>query len=56
MYIGIPQAIMLVLIMLGLGINMAKNGQPKDEKYSFGASLLNSIINLVILYYGGFFN
>lgn len=56
MKIGIPQAIYLALLLLGLGISLAKHGEYKRaEKYSFWTTLISDGIMLLILYYGGFF-
>ena len=56
MKIGIPQAIYLALLLLGLGISLAKHGEYKRaEKYSFWTTLISDGIVLLILYYGGFF-
>ena len=54
--LGLPQIIMLVIFTLGLGINLAKDGQYKtEEKYSFGVSFVATVINVAVLYWGGFF-
>lgn len=41
---------------MGLGINLAKHGEPKDGKYNFWTTLLVVIIELVLFYYAGLFN
>jgi len=52
---GIPQCILLTLIILSLGVSLARNGEPKKENHSFLASLVASSIQILLLYYGGFF-
>lgn len=52
---GIPQIIMIIVIGLNLGINLAKNGEPRDGDYSFGIALIGAAIEVGILYWGGFF-
>lgn len=52
---GICQIIYLAIIIFGLGIVLAKHGQPKDEKYNFWIQLLGVAIDLSLLYFGGFF-
>lgn len=49
-----PQWTFIVLLILGLGIALGKDGQPRGN-WSFWASLFNSAITFVILYFGGFF-
>ena len=47
----------LALSAMGLGINLAKHGEPKDEKYNFWVSLIRSVIYTGIVYMsikGGF--
>jgi hypothetical protein len=56
MYLGIPQVIYLILLMMGLGHSLVKDGQPKEGNHSFGWSLTSTIIILLILFSGGFFS
>ena len=51
-----PQLTMLGLLFLGLGINLAKHGEPKSEDYNFVLSLITTGISITILYYGGFWD
>lgn len=53
---GIWQIIYLALLMMGLGIHLAKDGQPKEGKYSFWTALISLGIQIALLYFGGFFN
>lgn len=52
----LPQLILLGLMILALGITLAKHGQPKNDKYNFGISLIANAIEIGLLYWGGFFN
>lgn len=51
----LPQLIYLGITVLGLGVVLAKNGEPQ-EPYSFWKTILVSSIILCLLYWGGFFN
>lgn len=51
----LPQIFTVALLTLGTGIHLAKNGQPRTDKYSFGAALLGDLIIYGLLYWGGFF-
>ena len=53
---GIPQIIMIVIYGIGLGIHLAKNGEPREDKYSFGIELIAVICEVGLLYWGGFFS
>ena len=53
---GIPQIIMIIIIGLNLGMNLAKNGEPRESNYSFGIALIGAAIEAGILYWGGFFS
>lgn len=50
-----PQITMVSLSLIGLGATLAKDGQPKTDKYSFWFAVFNTIVCYIILYYGGFF-
>ena len=54
MNIGVPQGIWLGFIILGFGIVLSKHGEPRGP-YSVWDYLVNSIISLGLLYWGGFF-
>lgn len=51
-----PQVTLLVLMVLGLGVSLARNGQYRHEKYSFGFDVVAKAILLFLLFKGGFFN
>ncbi len=52
---GVPQICYIVIIALGLGITLAKHGEPKEDKYNFFTSLIAAAIQIGLLILGGFF-
>ena len=52
----IPQIVMIVLFAMSLGISAATHGKPKDGNNSFFLSLLSVVIQVAILWWGGFFS
>lgn len=50
-----PQIIMIVIMAMGLGINLTKHGEPKEDNYSFPIALLATAIQAGLLIWGGFF-
>lgn len=51
-----PQFVYAVLILLGLGINLAMHGRPKEQtKYNIWVTLISTTIALTLLIFGGFF-
>jgi hypothetical protein len=52
---GIPQIIMIVWIALSLGVALARHGEYHDGKYNFFVTLIVVIIEIFVLYRGGFF-
>ncbi len=52
---GICQIIFTCWIMLGLGVTLAQHGTSRTVTYSFWATLVSSVIQFVLLYYGGFY-
>jgi hypothetical protein len=55
MDIGWPQLIYLALSVLGLGIAIAKHGQPR-EPYNVVHSLIAICLAWPLLWWGGFFH
>jgi len=53
---GAPQIIIIVMYCLNLGIVMQNHGKPRKGKDNFFISLFATILNVVILYFGGFWN
>lgn len=50
-----PQIIMIIIMSMNLTINLVKDGEPRDGKYSFFGALFGAGINIAILWWGGFF-
>jgi hypothetical protein len=50
-----PQITLIVINAIGLGIHLARNGQSRDESYSFGWQLSAAVLDFWLLYEGGFF-
>lgn len=46
-----PLVILFALSMVGMGIELAKSGQPKTGKHSFGASFVAALITYALLYW-----
>lgn len=53
---SIAAIIYLVLVGLTWLVTAYMHGKPKKEKYNFFTTMINSLIILGILYWGGFFN
>jgi len=50
-----PQIIYITITMLGLGVSLAKHGNPKRGKESFTIALFANVLIITILWWGGFF-
>lgn len=55
MKFGIPQIIFTAWLLLGLGIMMAKHGEPREGKCNFWSGLLSTALQVILLYCGGFY-
>lgn len=53
---GIWEIVYIAWMMLAVGISLAKHGEPRDGEYSFWSSLIGCVIQVFILYKGGFFS
>lgn len=53
---SLPAIIMIGLYCMCLGIEIVKNGEPKKDNHSFGYSFLGVLIQILLLYWGGFFD
>lgn len=52
-----PQLTIIALLFIGLGINIAKDGQSMEgEKYSFVRAFVRRVIMIILLWAGGFFS
>lgn len=50
-----PQIILLMLLAFQVAINLARDGEPRRDKYSFWMSLIGAVITCALLAWGGFF-
>ena len=48
-----PQIIMIVLMAMGLGIAIVKDGEP--HKYSVWGTFVGTVLTVALLWWGGFF-
>ena len=55
MVLHLPQLILLALYSVELGMVLAYHGQPKTGRYNFSVTFFAIVLNLSILYWGGFF-
>jgi hypothetical protein len=55
LHMGWPQIIVVTLMLLSLGIAMARYGETKAETYN-GYNFVGPILFLGLLYWGGFFS
>jgi hypothetical protein len=53
--LGLPQLIYLALSLVGLGIELAKHGEPKSGRHDALSSVIASGVIFGILWWGGFF-
>lgn len=51
----LPQMIYLGLVLMGLGINLARHGEFKGGRYNFWTGLLAVGLQMSLLAWGGFF-
>lgn len=49
------QIIYLAWMALGLGVVLASHGKPRTGNYSFWTSLVSTALQIMLLYFGGFF-
>lgn len=52
---GWPQITYIALTAAGLGLALAKDGQVRTDRHSFGWSCVGSAVTYGLLYAGGFF-
>ena len=52
----IATIILLVIIVLNLGVVLAKHGEPQKGNYNFWSELIATIILMVLYYYAGLFD
>lgn len=52
----IATIILIALMLIDFGINIAKHREYKHQKYNWWSTLIAMIINIVLLYFAGVFN
>lgn len=50
---GVPQIIYLMLVACGLGVALCEHGKPRE--YNFWSQLLATVVEIILLWSGGFF-
>ena len=50
-----PQIVWLALTLIGIGVQCAKHGKPREGKENVFITIISTIIVATLLYYGGFF-
>ena len=56
MNFGWPQALYLALVMLGIGLDLARHGEPKKPaRHNVWTTIVASALVLLLLWWGGFF-
>lgn len=50
-----PQIVWIGLVCLGVGVSLAKDGEPKTGNHNFVADCAGYALGLTLLYFGGFF-
>ncbi len=49
-----PQIIMIGLMIFGLTLEATKDGQPKTGKHNLAVHLMAVLLNVLLLWWGGF--
>lgn len=52
----IAAIILIALMFIDLGINIAKHNERKESRYNWWSTLIAIVINLVLFYFAGLFN
>lgn len=52
---GLPQFILCAMILAGLLIEANRHGKPRDGHFNFWTSLVAAALQIVLLWWGGFF-
>lgn len=52
----IPQLILIFFMMFNIVINTIKHGEDKKQEYNIWTTIIAVIINIIILYCGGFWD
>lgn len=54
MKLGIPQFIVLAMLFINIGVALVTDGKPRTGKHSFMTTFISVVIQIWILYAGGF--
>lgn len=46
----------IVWLAFGMGVVLAEHGKPRTGNYHFGVSLVSTVLQLLLLWGGGFFS
>jgi len=41
---------LIILLVLGIGINIAKDGEPKEGYYNYIVAIISSLIEIALIY------
>ena len=52
----LARLILVALICMGFGIQLAKHGEPRKDHYDAFIGFIAVVIQFTLLYFGGFFN
>lgn len=52
----IASSIILVLVILNIGISLAKHNEIEVKKYNFWVTLFSAAVQLALFYYAGLFD
>lgn len=52
----ICRTLFMFWLALGLGSYLAKHGEPKEGTYNFWIAFISSVLQVLLLWGGGFFN
>lgn len=55
MNVGWPEGIMLALLLIGTGLQLAVHGQPRTGKVDALVTVASTCVILALLWWGGFF-
>ena len=51
----VPQVIIITLLAMGVGIDLARDGEPKTGTYSAWITIADAVLTISLLKWGGFF-
>lgn len=55
MKVGACQLIYVGLMLMSLGIHLAKHGEPRHDSYNFFTAFLSAALQITLVALGGFF-